>query len=192
MRDVLKSFFANYTANMHWDVDRMARHKILLPQILEKVDGDILEIGAHRGDSTRMFCEIAEKFGRKVYVIDPWDGRQEGNSDVYREFLSNTAHCKNLVVHRMGSEKPEAFEAVKHSKLAFLFIDGMHSYDAVVSDFTKFRKLLSDKAVVCVDDWTGPYDFCHAIRMAILDHMNSDFEEIDTPGMLIERYIART
>jgi|RhiMethySRZTD1v2_1073278.scaffolds.fasta_scaffold07584_11 cephalosporin hydroxylase len=191
MRDFLKLFFANYQATPHWDVERMPRHKVMLPKILEMVTGDILEIGAHRGDSTRMFCEIAEKFGRKVYVIDPWDGRQEGNNDVYGEFLANTAHCKNLVVYRMGSEKPEAFEAVKDIKLAFLFIDGMHAYDAVVSDFTKFRKLLSDKAVICIDDWTGPYDFCHAIRTAVLDHMNSEFEEIQAPGSLIEKYIVR-
>lgn len=191
MRDILTLFFANYSAIVHWDVERMSRHKLLLPQILEKVDGDILEIGAHRGDSTRMLCEIAEKFNRKVYVIDPWDGRQEGNNDVYGEFCTNTADCKNLIVHRMGSEKPEAFEAVKDIKLAFLFIDGMHSYDAVVSDFTKFRKLLSDKAVICVDDWTGPYDFCDSIRRGVRDHMNDDYEEIQSPGSLIEKYIVR-
>lgn len=191
MRDILKSFFASYSAVVHWDVERMSRHRLLLPQILEKTEGDILEIGAHRGDSTRMFCEIAEKFGRKVYVIDPWDGRQEGDAGVYGEFVTNTADCKNLIVHRMGSEVPEAFEAVKHIKIAFLFIDGMHSYDAVVSDFTKFRKLLSDKAIICVDDWTGPYDFCDAIRRAVRDHMNDEYEEVQSPGSLIEKYIVR-
>lgn len=191
MRDILTSFFANYTAIVHWDIERMSRQRILLPQILEKVEGDILEIGAHQGDSTKMFCEIAEKFGRKVYVIDPWDGRQEGDGEVYGRFVANTADCKNLTVHRIGSEKPEVFEAMKHVKLAFLFIDGMHAYDAVASDFTKFRKLLSDKAVICVDDWTGPYDFCHAIRTAVRDHMNDEYEEIQSPGSLIEKYIVR-
>jgi hypothetical protein len=191
MRDIITSFFAGFQAQPLWDVDRMPRHRKLLPQILEKVEGDILEIGAHRGDSTRIFCEIAEKFGRKVYVIDPWDGRQEGNDGVYGEFRANTADCKNLIVHRMGSEKTEAFEAVKDIKLAFLFIDGMHSYDAVVSDFTKFRKLLSDKAVICVDDWTGPYTFSEAIRRAVREHMNDEYEEIQSPGSLIEKYIVR-
>jgi|SRR5688572_8951978 len=191
MKDIIQEYFANFQAQPLWDVDRMPRHRALLPKILEKVEGDILEIGAHRGDSTRMFCEIAEKFGRKVYVIDPWDGRQEGSNEVYGEFLANTAHCKNLIVHRMGSEKPEAFEAVKSIKLAFLFIDGLHGYDAVSLDFTRFRQLLSDKAVICVDDWTGPYAFCEAIRRGVRDYMNDQYEEIQSPGSLIEKYIVR-
>ena len=191
MKDLLTAFFSKYQANSLWDVERTSRLQILLPQILEKVEGDILEIGAHRGASTRMFCEIAEKFGRKVYVIDPWDGRQEGAPEIYNEFLAVTCNCKNLTVHRMGSEDPRAFEAVKDVKLAFLFIDGLHSYDAVVSDFTKYRKLLSDKAVVCVDDWTGPYSFSDAIRRAVREHMNDQYEEIESPGSLIEKYIVR-
>lgn len=191
MRDILQSFFNEYQANAHWDVERMARHRVLLPQILEKVEGDILEIGAHRGASTRMFCEIAEKFGRKVYVIDPWDGRQEGDAGIYGEFVANTADCKNLIVHRMGSEKPEAFQAIKDIKFAFIFIDGLHSYDAVVIDFTRYRTLLSAHGVICVDDWTGPYEFCDQVRRAVLEHLNDEFVEIFSPGSLIERYIAR-
>lgn len=191
MRNLLQSFFDQYKAAPHWDVERMGRHKVLLPQILESVEGDILEIGAHCGTSTRMFCEIAEKFGRKVYVIDPWDGRQEGDGEVYKTFVNNTAEFKNLVVTKMGSERPEALQAVKHAKFAFIFIDGLHSYDGVASDFTRYRTLLSVRGVICVDDWTGPYDFCFQIRLGILDHMSEEYAEIHSPGSLIERYIAR-
>lgn len=191
MKNKLQSFFESYRANAHWDIERMARHKVILPELLSLVNGDILEIGAHVGTSTKMLCEIAEKFNRTVYVIDPWDGRQEGDGDVYQQFLGNTVNIKNLVVLRHGSERPEAFDSVKSKNFAFIFIDGMHSYDAVVGDFTRYRTLLNKNGVICVDDWTGPYTFCEQIRRAIYDHINDEFVMIDSPSTLIEKYIVR-
>src|SRR6056300_611996 len=57
---------------------------------LENTDGDILEIGAHIGLTTQIFCELAKKYNRKVIVVDPWNGQQEGNQMVYEQFKKNT------------------------------------------------------------------------------------------------------
>lgn len=190
MRNIVEAFFKDYQPNSSWDVDRTARTKLLLPQILERVDGDILEIGAHCGTTTQVFCEAAEKLGRKVHVVDPWDGRQEGSGEVYNVFAANTGRFSNLTVHKMGSEKPEVLEAIKDCRFAFILIDGLHSYDAVVNDFTKYRHLLVPNGVICVDDWTGPYDFSSEIRRAIHSHLG-EFTILASPDALIEKYLTR-
>ena len=191
MKDIIQKILAIYPANTEWDVERTARAKILLPEILEKVDGDILEIGAHCGTSTQVFCEIAQKFGRKVHVIDPWDGRQEGSGEVYNVFMANTNRFSNCIVHKYGSETTEAINAVKDIKFAFILIDGLHGYDSVVNDFTKYSSLINTDGVICIDDWTGPYTFCELIRRAITDNLNQDYCLVDSPNTLIERYIVR-
>ena len=62
---------------------------------LQTYDGDILEIGCHIGLTTRIFAELAKKYDRKVVVIDPWDGRQEGNQTV--------SNLSSLSVYQLGS-----------------------------------------------------------------------------------------
>lgn len=191
MKELLQSFFKDYRPIPAWDTDRTGRTKLLLSSILEKADGDILEIGAHRGTTTQVFCEIGARFGRKVYVIDPWDGRQEGSAEVYNAFLGNMSKFSNYTVHKCGSETPQAFNAVKDLKFAYILIDGLHSYDAVVSDFTKYRAMLTTNGVICVDDWSGPYAFSQQIRRAIKEYLGHEFIIIESPDVLIEKYVVR-
>jgi hypothetical protein len=190
-KNILTSYLKSYKSVSNWDTLRPARTADYLPAILEAVDGDILEIGAHRGDTTKVLCEIAAKFNRSVYVIDPWDGRQEGDAAIFNIFTANTNKYSNLKYHRAGSETSSAIEFMSDKKLSYLLVDGLHTYNAVCNDIYNYAKLIHQHGVLCVDDWTGPYGFSPEIQRATFDSIGDRFELIDCPPQLIERYFVR-
>jgi cephalosporin hydroxylase len=160
---------------------------------LQHTKGDVLEIGAHSGATTKIFCDIGTQHNCHVYVIDPWDGRQQGDNDVFQTFQKNTAECLNLTVYHTGSEDPQVLKDLQGRgvQFAFILIDGMHSYKAVKNDLKRYKELLKAGGVICIDDWTGPYGFSAEIRKATTDHLDDNYHALDTPGSFIERYFVR-
>ena len=119
---------------------------------LNNTEGDILEIGAHIGLTTKIFCELARKYNRKVMVIDPWNGQQEGNQSVYVEFMKNTKGYDDvLTVHRQSSLLPESREIIQNNKFAMCFVDGLHTKDACRYDI---ESCINQKGIIAVDDLT--------------------------------------
>jgi hypothetical protein len=56
-----------------------------------RFSGDLVEIGAYRGETTRLLGQVARKHSRRLVVIDPWVlGSQDCSSDEYETFLKNT------------------------------------------------------------------------------------------------------
>lgn len=176
-----------------WDTLRVERAEDIIPIVLEHVEGDILEIGAHIGSSTNVFCSHAAKYDRNVYVVDPWDGRQQGNHAVFEKFKNNTAHHTNLIVQRTGSENKAVLAKFKKDNIrfAFILIDGLHSYDAVAQDINNFKDLLLPDGVICIDDWCGPYGFSKHIRKAAQDHLDDNYQLLQSPASFIERYFIK-
>lgn len=188
---LIQKFLDEYSAIPRWDTLRTERTHKILPMVLEQVEGDILEIGAHIGTTTKVFCELGANFGRRVYVIDPWDGRQQGNNDTYEAFVGNCSQYENLTVHRCGSEKPAVLEALKDLRFAYILIDGLHEYNQVKHDFTTYRELLNVDGIICIDDWTGPYGPALEIRKPILDNLNDDYKLLASPEGFIENYMVK-
>lgn len=176
-----------------WDTLRTARAEHIIPIVLEHVKGDILEIGAYVGSSTNVFCNHAAKYNRNVYVIDPWNGKQEGDHNAFQKFKNNTAHHTNLIVQRTGSENEAVLAKFKKDKVrfAFILIDGLHSYDAVTNDINNFKDLLLPDGVICIDDWSGPYNFSEHIRRAAEDHLDDNYQLLKSPAPFIERYFIK-
>ncbi len=112
---------------------------------------DSLEIGAHNGGTTKFLSDIF----KRVFVIDPWDGRQQGNQNVYEEFLTITKDCKNIEFARTGSETVEARTFLKNIpdfKIGFCFIDGLHTKEAVINDYFLIIDYLTEGSIIVVDD----------------------------------------
>ena len=190
---LLQKYLDDYEAIPGWDTFRTDRLNVILPLIFQFIDGDVLEIGAHQGGSTSIFCEVGDKYNRNVIVIDPWDGRQEGNNQVYSKFKENTASFTNLVVYKLSSDDPSIREkfTVSKIKLSFILIDGLHSYAAVKNDIEKYLDFLSPHGILCIDDWRGPYKFSAEIRKAALDHLGDNIKELNTPNSFIEQYFVK-
>lgn len=193
LRDDIQNWLDNYDAIPNWDTHRTERIPMILPTILEHVEGDILEIGAHEGCSTKVFCSLGAEYYRQVYVIDPWDGRQQGDSTVYQQFIVNTKDCKNLTIYRLGSENSKICEnfETNNIKFAFILIDGLHSYHAIINDLTKYQNLLTPGGIICIDDWQGPYAFSAEIQRGTKASLNKSYYKLVTPISFIENYFMK-
>ncbi len=190
---LLQKYFDKYDAFPDWDPLRTERTDVVLRMILPDAKGDILEIGAHRGRTTQVFCAVAKEYGRTVYVVDPWDGRQQGSNKVFGEFNEATKDLDNLIVHKKGSEHPSVLSKFKEDnvKFAYILVDGLHSYEGVRDDITRYKDLLEPNGVICLDDWTGPYGFGIGIQRAAAECLDDNYLKIVTPDSLIEAYFVK-
>jgi len=193
MEHPIKSYLDAYEAIPGWDTLRTQRMPEIVDMALAGASGDILEIGAHQGLTTVELCRVGKKYDRHVYVIDPWDGRQEGNGKVMENFNDNTRHHSNLTVHKVGSEAlgPMRQFIDDKTRFAFVLIDGLHTYGAVQNDIEKYAALLTDNSILCIDDWRGPYGFSAKIREAAADHLDESFTCLEAPDSFIEQYFVR-
>jgi len=118
---------------------------------LSEFEGDLVEIGACQGLCSRMLAEVAARHGRKLIVIDPWvPGTQDCEGEEYEAFLRNTSEFKkHLEVIREPSSAPVVFEKMRDRPLAFVFVDGLHTFDACWSDFNLVRNV---NGIVIADD----------------------------------------
>ncbi len=140
---------------------RTIRIRDMLPYLLDVVQGDLVEIGAGIGVTTVAMLMSTVKRGRTIVVIDPWEDEFDGHANVYtyKEFQAVISSYsvydtqfipdRHLYVSRMRSQDARAAELVGEAKpLAFAFIDGLQTYEAVLSDL----ELVNGAAVICVDD----------------------------------------
>ncbi len=117
---------------------------------LQRLDGDIIEIGAFMGGGTIKLAEFAGKYGKKVYAIDTfepgldqtvsksgitaravYDAYLEGHSmwEIYEE---TTSGFDNIITIREDSRK---IKFAREQKFIFGFIDGCHQEAFVTNDF---------------------------------------------------------
>ena len=117
---------------------------------LQKLEGDIIEIGAFMGGGTAKLAKFAVKYGKKVYVIDIFDpGRDktpDNNGvkmcDIYQAFLQGRSQLEvyqqatnsfdNIVTINKDSKR---VRFTRGQKFIFGFIDGNHQADYVINDF---------------------------------------------------------
>lgn len=123
-----------------------------LERLLPSVEGDILEIGALTGTTTKVLCETAKKFNRQVFVVDPWNGSEAGGEEQYNIFKERTRGYDNLTVIRLDSNSPEAVEKIQQMKLAFGFVDGLHTFSYALKDLQSVEKAIVRGGIICLDD----------------------------------------
>ena len=129
-------------------------YEILLDYIrekaLQKLDGDLIEIGAYVGGGTVKLARFAGKYDKKVYAVDifkPGADRTETPagvkmSDIYEAFLEGrgqfevyretTRGFDNIVTIK---EDSKSVRFPKEQGFMFGFIDGNHHPDYVKNDF---------------------------------------------------------
>lgn len=117
-------------------------------------DGDLAEIGAGEGNTTLILLSLAEKYGKKVLVVDPfeqgWHEMPESYGKGYpKSTFDNTVDGKeeflSLCKHNSLSAEAETFLDVP---LCFVFVDGLQYKGAVLNDL----KNVSHAKVIVVDD----------------------------------------
>ncbi len=125
-------------------IDFMKKHK------LQKLEGDIIEIGAFLGGGTAKLGRFAQKYGKKVYAVDIFDPSSDKTPDksgvrmcdIYQAFLQGRSQLevyqdtirnfKNIITIDKDSKR---VKFSKGQKFIFGFIDGNHQPDYVRNDF---------------------------------------------------------
>jgi predicted O-methyltransferase YrrM len=113
--------------------------------------GDLAEIGCYTGGTTRRLAMVAQRYGRRVVTVDPWEtGTQNCKGGEYEKFLRNIADWQDLVdVVRLPSQNLTAVGLLKTRDLCFAYLDGLHTYEALLGDILTVAHCAG---VIAVDD----------------------------------------
>jgi cephalosporin hydroxylase len=160
---------------------------------VKKSNGNILEIGCAEGWTTVTFAQIARKYGKKVYCIDPYNGQQEGSPVVHNQFKKTLEEYKDVIIHlQISSLSEEVLSLIGNEKMSFSFVDGLHTHAAAYSDILLSLKLMNIGDIICVDD-TNNFSYLDA-GAAFIDAINNNLiEKIDiNPSSEIELFTQKS
>lgn len=131
--------------------------------------GDFVEIGAYRGETSRLLAQAAAETGRRLIVIDPWmTGSQDCSGTEHQEFLANIAQWKKHVdVWRESSQDQQVISRLKERQLCFAFVDGLHTLKGAFSDTMAVGHA---KGIIAADDvrYNRDLAFAHNHAAALL------------------------
>lgn len=141
------------------------REKVALYRLASEISKNqrrrcsFVEIGSYVGASSSYLAAglARNNLPGKVYCIDTWnnDAMTEGNRDTMAEFLYNTKQFSRYIEPIRGlSTDPQVISQVKRlaGNIDLLFIDGDHSFEGALADWTAYSRLLSKHALVAMHD----------------------------------------
>jgi cephalosporin hydroxylase len=164
--------------------------------VADAEQGDILvEIGVAYGRSLALLARLALDARKRVRIIgvDPWaDCDVPYGGEEHRELhtkagsyyeacvLEMMTHAPeeyaNVTLLRMGSvTAAQKFERSPGMRPAFVFIDGDHSYESVLSDVVAWAPLTKTGGVIAGHDCTPSYP---GVERAVREYFNGDFEHL--------------
>ena len=123
--------------------------------------GRAVEVGTHRGEFARV---LLLTWKGSLTCVDPWDeavgdghlvGRGVTREDDYRAAEARLGKFgRRVELVRLTSA--EAAPLVPDSALDFVYVDGDHSYEAVLQDLTLWWPKLRPGGVLAGHDWLCP------------------------------------
>ena len=115
-----------------------------------------VEYGTHKGQTTRVLSHLF----KNVYTINlpgHFDKAQELNSD-----------RRNIQYIGMDLYRDPVDKMFKHEPISVFFVDAVHTFDAVIDDFTRSMSFDRTRDVYFVFDDYGMYeDVRHAVQQLI-------------------------
>jgi predicted O-methyltransferase YrrM len=149
----------------------------------------VAEVGSFAGESTAVFATHC----RRAYAIDPWDEsyREElvagcadkdlctflrafhisSMQDVERQFEKRTARFENICKLRMTSRR--AARQLRHEPLDFVYIDAIHTFDAVSEDIGRWSCKIKPGGLI------GGHDYCEARWPGVVAAVNATLGQPD-------------
>jgi len=168
---------------------------------LQKLEGDLIEIGAFMGGGTVKLARFGQKYGKKVYAIDIFDPGSDKTPDkngvkmcdIYQAFLQGRSQWEvyqqttkgfdNIVTINMDSKKVRFH---KRQKFVVGFIDGNHQPDYVRNDFNLIWRNLVPGGSVGFHDYN--FDLPEVTR-AIDGLMDKHKDEISEVHEIKDKHI---
>jgi predicted O-methyltransferase YrrM len=118
----------------------------------------VVEIGSYLGASTAFLGFAALQKNGNVHAIDGWENKAmgaEGERDTFVEFSKNTAPFKHYITPHRG-ESAEIHRRAGTIPCDMIFIDGDHSYNAVVTDLRCWLPSLKPGGILAMHDMDAP------------------------------------
>lgn len=117
--------------------------------------GAFVEIGCWEGRSTLAIAQAIGK--RELHAVDTWAGSPDHESrdlaarrDVYGQFCRNLAGRKSVLAKIMNWR---AYVATHAGPVAFVHIDGDHTYEEVHDCVTAFLPRMTPGGIICGHDY---------------------------------------
>lgn len=125
-----------------------------------------VEIGSWQGKSSVIIAKgIKNKNNPLLYCIDPFDASSDaqGAEDLRQRanklevtlkeiFLKNITKCNVRQYIKVLEGKSQDFVNDWQEKIDFLFIDGDHSYEAILGDFLSWSKFIKSGGYIALHD----------------------------------------
>jgi hypothetical protein len=117
----------------------------------------IVELGSMWGYSFFCFCQAGELLDEKphCYAIDLWEGdinTGKYNNEVLESVKRHSSCFDKNRTHIMQKSFEVAVKDFDDASIDILFIDGLHTYDAVKNDFETWKSKVSDRGIILFHD----------------------------------------
>lgn len=118
------------------------------------------EIGVREGKFSEILCTYVKSL-EKLYLVDPWNrvfedyiSRNIGNRK-QKEFYQNAKKrlAKYPVCEFIIKTSTEAVRDIEPYSLDFVYIDGSHSYDYVITDIIEWTRRVKEGGIIAGDDY---------------------------------------
>lgn len=158
VRDIIHDIFHDNSDlepgdGSYWDrgsVQLRDRIALVAEACVARFPGSLVEIGCYKGETTVRQAKIAQKAGRRVVCVDPWQpGTQNYDPRAYAEFAKRLLDFHPILdLLRLPSQDPKVLANLSRREICFAFVDGLHTYEGCFSDIA----MVLHSPVVAVDD----------------------------------------
>ena len=140
----------------------------------------ILEIGCFEGRATCWMLQNMLSDDGVIYCVDTFKGGQEHDGmdlsrllDVFEENISACAEpTQEVKILENLSFKSLAMLIMAELKFDFIYVDGSHEIQDVITDACMAFQLLKPGGVMLFDDYEGTEDMKTAINTFLVTHRN--------------------
>jgi hypothetical protein len=145
----------------------LGRMENLMSHIEKSSVNSILEIGVWKGENAVNMLQVASKVSYQVtYVgVDLFEDLAsllnlereaslwpESQENVYMKLTNNYPKAQ---IELISGYSKDSLPTLIGRKFQLIFIDGGHSYETVLGDWTNALKLISDDGYIFLDDYTN-------------------------------------